>query len=210
MTEEQTPLVLSPEIEANLAKLNEADGWEQPTSHNRIDRFWNPSPQDVGQEIKGVYLETREFTAKSDGSQFSVIVLVTAERETVGVTRSAVLESALQGINPGDGVSLIYEGKRKNQKGPGSHHVFQVKIKRMGTPAPVEDNPGQGLMAQDDPHTRDLWEQLKIIVKDEYGNPENPEEIVHRAEKCKDDGEMTEEELTKLKVMLANQVVNAK
>lgn len=206
MTEEvQQKLVLPEDIKKNLAKLSEDEGWEQPQTQYHIDRFWNPGPQDVGVELRGVYLETRTFTAKSDGTEFQTIVMVTPEKETVGVTQTAVLESKLAGINPGDGIWLKYEGKQKNRKGPGSHHNFTVRLKRMGTPVEeVEQAPT--LMANDDPKIREFYEQLKVIVGEEYGNPKSAEELVFRAEKCVEDKEMTPEELTRLKVIIAQEV----
>lgn len=197
------------EIEAKLKQLDEQEGWKQPQSQMRIDEFWNPSKEDIGREFKGLYLETRTFTNKNDGSTFENILLMTPDKKIWGITKTTVLESELSDINQYDGLYLKYNGKKKVRKGQGMYHDFEIMIKRMGIPSEDNGNSGPTMNLTDDTEIKSIVDELREVVISE-GGIGTLEEIAERAKQCHEDTELSDKELSQVLKFLADKVQESK
>lgn len=212
---------------AFLDELENMDGWEIH-SHS-ISDFW--SPKDVGDEVKGIFLEKRKFQGKyknqNDGSFCSFLLLT--KNGIVGVREHTTLEEELDDLVKGEMLWITYMGEAESPSTGNTYKKYFIRrknlnltgdftsaadIKKTENSQAREEPPDQGredqqkdvqsLNKNDDPESLAMIEHYKELLKDQH-KPINDKSVVKMAES---DPDLTPEDRTRIKVQVVELVKN--
>lgn len=182
-----------------LDDLDNDEGFETPKIKASIDGFWGGKNTEKGDEIRGIFLERREFDGRNN-KKFNSILLLT-KQGVYGVTENKFLESRLSNVKEGDGVKLIYTGKAPTKDGSNEYNTYDVQIKKF-TPDPETPNQESQMMMTDDSAARTTIE----IIRKEIGQNSSPEEVLDYIAKNRENLELNDEHVTRIKAQLAKEI----
>lgn len=206
---------------AFLDELENMDGWEIH-SHN-ISDFWKPL--EVGDEVKGIFLEKREFQGKR--GPFCSFLLLT-KNGIVGVREHTTMEEELDDLVKGEMLWITYMGEAESPTTGNTYKKYFIRrknlnlkgdftsaadIKKTEKPQAREEAREQGvdqkkdvqsLNKNDDPESLAMIEHYKELLKDQH-KPINDRSVVKMAES---DPDLTPEDRTRIKVQVVELVKN--
>lgn len=190
-----------------LDELDKDEGYETPQIKASIDGFWGGKDTEVGDEIRGIFLEKRTFQGRNN-KDFNSIILLTKEG-VFGVTENKYLESRLKDINEGDGLKIKYTGTNSTKDGQNEYKTYDVAIKRFGSDKPVKHIAGN--FGGYDEQAVEWIKQMRYELSERHNLPEaTPEEVVEWAVKMKDTWELSDEDIFRIKVQAAKEVKEEK
>ena len=182
-----------------LDDLDNDEGFETPKVKASIDGFWGGKNTKEGDEIRGIFLEKREFDGRNN-KKFSSILLLT-KQGVYGVTENKFLESRLNNLKEGDGLKLIYTGKAPTKDGNNEYNTYDVQIKKF-TPDPEKAGPESQMMMSDDSAARTTIE----IIRKEIGQNTSPEQVLDYIKKNRENLDLNDEHITRIKAQLAKEI----
>jgi len=182
-----------------LDDLDNDEGFETPKVKASIDGFWGGKNTKEGDEIRGIFLERREFDGRNN-KKFSSILLLT-KKGVYGVTENKFLESRLNNLKEGDGLKLIYTGKAPTKDGNNEYNTYDVQIKKF-VPDPEKPGPESQMMMTDDSAARTTIE----IIRKEIGQNTSPEQVLDYIKKNRENLDLNDEHITRIKAQLAKEI----
>lgn len=182
-----------------LDDLDNDEGFETPKVKASIDEFWGGRNTKEGDEIRGIFLEKREFDGRNN-KKFSSIILLT-KQGVYGVTENKFLGSRLTNLKEGDGLKLVYTGKAPTKDGNNEYNTYDVQIKKFTPDAPEAGHESQ-MMMSDDSAARTTIE----IIRKEIGQNTSPEQVLDYIKKNRENLDLNDEHITRIKAQLAKEI----
>jgi hypothetical protein len=194
-------------FEDRLGMLDNDVGWQTPKVKASIDEFWGGKDTKKGDELKGIFLERREFEGRNN-KPFISLIIQTA-KGIYGVTENKYLESRLKTLKEGDGIYLKYTGTAPTKDRSNQYKTFEVKLMKF-EPDPElgqdQGSPAGGILKHDDPMARNTLEYIKGQMTEKgEGNPESPGDVKNFLYKYQELEGFSDADISKMLKILAEE-----
>lgn len=191
--------------ENRLDSLDTDEGFETPKVKASIDGFWGGRETQIGDEIRGIFLEKRTFHGRNN-KDFNSIILQTKEG-VFGVTENKYLESRLANIQKGDGLKIRYTGTNTTKDGLNQYKTYEVAIKTFENTQKVANTNFAGY----DEQATQFIKEIRTELRERHNITDaTPEEVVNWAIKMKNEWEITDEDIARIKVQAAKEIKEGK
>lgn len=200
----------------NMLKESKEGDFTEVKEQLLVDEWWDHPKEN--ESIQGIYLETRQFTKKLDGKKFNSIILAT-ENGVYGISENIILKKRLHEpsncdpIKEGDGLNLVYLGKKQSRNSINHYHDYTVRIRSFSNPNNNNVNNKNGLSMYDEPEVEEIIQLIKEELSAEKGGNVEPtvDEVINLATAYCEEGTvegLDDQMLLKIKNNMAMKIKN--